>query len=166
MQLVQTITVGAGGANLLEFANIPQSGTDILIVASFRDNRTSAGNDFGLLINTTYSTYRFRTFWADGSNRGTLASSGSQAYGTFLSQPNNFLASTFSNIQAYIPNYTAANAKSIAIDGVTETNSTTAYMSLNANSFDGTAAVTNIKVYTGAPLLQHSTASLYLINKA
>lgn len=167
MTLVQTIAVGAGGAASIEFTGIPQDGTDLLIVCSFRDSNTAAGNDFNCRLNGVTTGYSFKYLWGNGSSVGSGSSTGASAYGVFLSQSNDLTANTFSNIQVYIPNYTSSVAKLLSIDGVTENNATGARQSINANRWTGTAAITTVRVFVGgATLLQNSTASLYKITKA
>ena len=167
MSLVQTVTVGSGGAADITFTSIPQDATDLLVVCSFRDNNTAAGNDFNVVLNGSTTGYSFRNLRGSGSAASSGSSTGASAYGVFLSQSNNLTSNTFSNIQVYIPNYTSSVAKSISIDGVTETNATATWMSINANTWTGTAAITSVKVFVdGTTLREFSSASLYKITKA
>lgn len=167
MTLIQTTTVGAGGASFIEFTSVPQDGTDLLIVCSFRDSNTSAGNDFNVRLNGSTTGYSARSLRGSGSAVTSGSLTGTSAYGVFLSQSNNLTANTFSNIQVYIPNYTSSVAKTIAIDGVTENNAAAAWMSINANLWTGTAAITTVRVFVdGATLLEGSSASLYKVTKA
>jgi len=41
MQLIETVTVGAGGSSLITFSNVPQTGTDLLVTVSGRSTGSS-----------------------------------------------------------------------------------------------------------------------------
>jgi hypothetical protein len=74
-------------------------------------------------------------------------------------------ASTFSNDAIYIPNYSGSTNKSVSIDTVTENNATAAHQTITASVWANTAAITSIKIVTGANFAQYSTASLYKFTK-
>jgi len=42
MVAIQTVTVGSGGAANIEFTSIPQTYTDLVVVLSLRNNRSTA----------------------------------------------------------------------------------------------------------------------------
>jgi hypothetical protein len=164
MQLVSTVTVGSGGASSIEFTGIPQTGTDLLLVFSGRsDNFGGLGLQFN---SDTGGNY------ANRSLLGTGSSVSSSTFGTnyirdFVNE-SGFTANTFSSSAYYIPNYTSAVAKSVSVDGVQENNATQSRQIITAGRWTGTAAITSLKLaeYNGSNLVQHSTASLYIITKA
>lgn len=159
---ISTVVVGSGGASSIEFANIPQSYTDLILKISARSD---VNQDYGTVrINGDASTYSMRVLSANGST----ASSGtrSDSIVTAMMAPSSYTASSFSNNEFYFPNYAGSNQKSYSSDGVTETNSTTAEMALRAHLWATTSPITSIK-YTpnSGSLVQYSTATLYGIRK-
>lgn len=162
MTLVQTVTVGSGGAANIEFTNIPQDADDLLILISGR-GITSGNITFN---NDTATNYGF--IWLRGSGsaiNNTSAQTEAAINAAILNATTT--ANTFGNGSIYIPNYKSSVAKSVSIDTVTEANDTTAFQMINAARWSGTAAITSIKIEgSGANFVQHSTASLYKIKKA
>ena len=157
--LLERIELNAS-ASSVTFSNIPQSGyTDLKIVASARDSYSGVAS--ADLISFNGSTSSFTTRFLQGS--GTTANSGTT--------PNQFAgnnvsatatASTFSNVEIYIPNYTSSNYKSFSVDSVTENNATEAYANLIAGLWSNTAAITSVTLTpTSGSFAQYSTFSLY-----
>jgi hypothetical protein len=72
-------------------------------------------------------------------------------------------AFTFGNSEAYIPNYTSSNNKSVSIDTVVENNSSTVnIVALNAGLWSNTTAISLISIVPGSgSWVQYSTATLY-----
>ena len=162
--LLETITVGAAGASTVTFNSIPQTGyTDLVIKASVRTNRAGTGGDgLNLTFNGSGGTaYSDRFLRGDGASATSFTdTSAAVIYGTRATTAGN-TASTFSNTEFYIPNYTSSNYKSVSIDGVTETNATTAYAELVAGLWSNTAAITSIGISALGTIQEHSTFSLY-----
>jgi hypothetical protein len=155
-QLIETVTVGSGGAASIEFTGIPQDGVDLVLKLSTRNPTANA--QAVISFNSGGSYTRLGLF---GS--GSSASGFSPAWDS-VSNPSDATASTFSNAQFHVSNYTSGNAKSYSGDSVTENNAGLAYQLLTAGSWTGTAAVSSLAIaaVTGS-LVQHSTASLYKI---
>jgi hypothetical protein len=162
---IATTTVGSGGATNIEFTNIPGTYTDLLLKVSARDNRTNEYNFLEISFNGSASTYNQR----DVGGNGSIAYSSANDLGAnkpyIFTNAASSTASTFSNGEIYIPNYTSSNAKSFSIDGVTENNATAARAVMSAGSWSGTSAITSIKLltYSGGSqtLQQYTTATLY-----
>lgn len=160
LQLVSTVTVGSGGAASITLDNIPQTGKDLLILVSGRDESSllaiQANND------STNANYSRRVLEYNGSVTSSSASARSFAVvsGSFST------ASTFGNTQIYISNYTSSANKSISVDGVNENNDAIAYrISLIAGSWNSASAITSLQLVSfGTGILQHSTFSLYIIS--
>ena len=158
MTLVSTVTVGAGGAAALEFTSIPQTATDLFLVASFR--MTDSGGYFGIQLNLVGSgaTDRKRL-------RGSGSTVASASIASFMTNAAAQTSNTFASHQFYIPNYAGSAAKSVSVDSVTENNATESYQDLLALTY-GTSAVTGLSInLSGGTLAQYSTASLYTITK-
>jgi hypothetical protein len=162
---IATVIVGSGGAANIEFTNIPQTYTDLLIKTSLRDTRTdSPVTDVALTFNNSGTGYSMRMIYGDGSSAGSANSSGASRITGFYENTNQTTSNTFSNNEIYIPNYTSSNNKSTSIDGVTENNATTIYASLVAGLWANSSAITSIKLVPAVGSLsyvQYSTATLY-----
>lgn len=161
-ELIQTITVGSGGAASIEFTSIPQNATDLLLVLS---ERHSVDGNTRLTFNGSSAGYTMKRL----SGTGSSANSNEYNSGSFIymeGQDNSYTASIFGNACIYILNYTASTNKSISWDSVTENNSTTADQQIIAGLWANSAAITQITL--GLPsgvFTQYSTASLYKITK-
>lgn len=161
MKLVSTVTVGSSGAASIQFTNIPQTGTDLLVIYSLRvDGSGSNGENISLGINGSYSGFTGREIEGYGSGVG--SNTRNSTWGGYAN--GNATANTFNNGQIYFPNYTSSIAKSHSIDVVTENDATQAYQYIAARSWSGTSAITSLSLEIGwfAP---NSTASLYTITK-
>lgn len=165
LTLVSTVQVPSGGAASIEFTNIPQTGKDLLILASLR-NADSNITAYVRLNGDTGSNYDYRDLQGNGAS----VSSNNYSDGDRVDfgggvVPTAATASTFSNIQIYVSNYTSSTGKSLSYDGVTENNATTAYQTITAGYWGGTAAVTSFALLgLGRNYNQYSSASLYIVS--
>lgn len=158
--LIEKITVGAAGASSVTFSGIPQTGyTDLVIKASAR----CAGSATAFFITFNGSSANLSGIYLTGT--GASAVSGPiNPFGR--TNYSGTTASTFSNNDIYIPNYTSSNFKSFSVDGVQEDNTTTAYSSLVAGLWSNTAAITSITLAPSSDtLVQYSTFYLYGVAK-
>jgi hypothetical protein len=163
---INSVTVGGGGAANIDFASIPSTYTDLLLVMSARV--TSTGGDSIMTLNNITATagYTNRPLFGDGSATGSFTTAPDARY--FLAgwyTPSGATANTFSNTQIYISNYTAAINKSISIESVTENNTTSVVTSLVTGLFSNTAAINRITLSSIGNFTQYSTATLYGISK-
>ncbi len=168
-KLISSVTVGSGGASSIDLTSIPQTYTDLVIKLSTRSTGLGNYDQIEMEFNSsTASNYSARLLYGLGTGSG--ASVSSSAYDavryTGYSTTNNVTASTFSNIQIYIPNYTSSNAKSVSVDMVTENNTTDSLVGLTAGLWSLTNAITSIKFTSnsGYNFTQYSTAYLYGIS--
>ena len=166
MKLIQTITLASTAAGV-SFSSIPQSFTDLLILASVRSLRTGNNLEYlGLIINNTYSGYSTRALEGNGSTARSFTEASYRNIG--LTPTASATANTFGNSQIYIPNYTSSVNKTASGDSVTENNATEAYQSMNAFTQTITEAVTRVELdsaSSGAGFAIGSTFSLYGITK-
>lgn len=162
--LIERIDVGAGGAASIEFTSIPQTYDGLLIVHSFRSNRSDAkGDNMKISINSQGfgTNITTRTLYGTGTTVGSFTanvSAGGVASTTVAT------SNTFGNNSFYIPNYTSTSAaKTIQVDGVSESNDAESYQYISASLWNQTAAITSIAFDPddGTLLLQYSSASLY-----
>jgi hypothetical protein len=166
LQPIYTQTVGAGGASTITFNNIPQTFTDLKVVASMRD--TGANIDY-----ISYLTFNNDAISGLYSNNRIYGNSASAISDRFSNV--NFIygahdngagstSNTFTNCEIYIPNYRAANFKSTNSDYVVEQNSasTSVYQVLVAGLWRNTNAITSLSLTTsGTAYVTNSTFSLY-----
>jgi len=168
IQIGSTVTVGAGGAANFQFTSIPSSYTDLKIIVSVRESAaTSAGDVVGYMrfnADTGTTNYSARVVYGDGSAAASLTNSG----GAFTINLSSNTANTFASNEIYIPNYAGSTAKSWSADMATENNATSAFASLYAGLWTGTAAITTITLSPRSTLsfAQYSTASLYGIKSS
>ena len=166
--LLERIELNDSAASVT-FANIPQSGyTDLKIVTSARSTSGAsvAYSMFMRMNNLTTSIYSQRALEGSGSAASSFTQSGvDTAVRVGLITGTGATASTFSNSEILIPNYTSANNKSVSIDTVAETNATTQYMNMIAYLINSTAAITDLTFSTepagGVAFAANSTFSLY-----
>lgn len=164
---IASVTVGSTPVTTIDFTSIPSTYTDLLVKISVRSN--NGGNDdsvvFGLNGNAFNSSMTNRVLRGTGSSA--VSASGSYSIAGYTSGGGS-TASTFGNIEIYIPNYAGSSNKSISGDGVSENNGTAAVAQLSANLWSNTAAITSISLSTGGGgnFVQYSTATLYGIKNS
>jgi len=157
---IATTTVGSGGAANIEFTSIPGTYTDLVIKASLRDTRNGPANDFSMEINGAATNRTYKALKGDGSTVTTF--SGSTAT-IGVEDGDTATASTFANVEIYIPNYAGSNNKSISADSAQENNQSAAEVWMVASLWSQTAAITSLKLVpgNGFSYKQYSTATLY-----
>ncbi|CAB4173875.1 hypothetical protein UFOVP974_14 [uncultured Caudovirales phage] len=164
--LINSNTVGVGGAASVTFSSIPQTYTDLMVKVSVRSTAATAGTKLIIAINGVNTGYQGKNIIGDGSNVTSTANAttGFQA-GTVISS---YTASTFSNAEIYIPNYTTTSVDKVAqVMSVTENNATAAETQLNSGSARAATAVTSIRFAQNADnLAENSTFYLYGIKNS
>jgi hypothetical protein len=172
MQLISTVTVGAGGASAIEFTGIPQTGTDLVLLLSCRG--TGAGNNFLQVQCNNITTNSYASRILRGENGGATSSSGTAlgieyAFWAGMTGGTNLSASTFTSAHIRIPNYTSSTSKALMSEYSKETNDGLSFENgISAGSLTTSSAITSIKLtllLNGATFAQYSTASLYMITK-
>jgi hypothetical protein len=145
MTLIETKVLGAAAASI-EFTSIPQTFTDLVIVASGRSERTAGFEDYLIAFNGSSANFSWRRLGGQGSG-SPYSDSGTTGR---LGQINTDFATanTFGNLVAYIPNYTTATNKSVSVDHVTENNATQAFQEIIALLWSNTAAITSFTLTT------------------
>ena len=159
--LIASNTVGSGGSALVTFSSIPSTYTDLMLRHSSRTDTTDARIKIGLNANINFSWTSLYNF--DGS---LISQTGSYGYGGVAST-SDFTASTFGNIDIYIPKYGATVAHSFSVDSVNETNSSSIDQIFLAGLRNNTDPITTIDVFpfTGN-FVQYSTFYLYGIKNS
>ena len=167
-QLISSVTVGSGGASSIEFTSIPATYTDLCLKLSIR-SAVADITDYVLMTVSSSTSYSSRLLYGNGST-ATSSTWGSSTNTTLgiINAANN-TASTFSNVETYIPNYLASQNKSLSSDCTQEGNTATnIYATLTAGLSSNTAAISSITLVTnsGSNFAQYSTAYLYGIKNS
>jgi hypothetical protein len=165
MELIQTVTVGSGGAASITFSSIPATYDDLQVVFSLRNSGTSnvvTRLQFNADIASNYSS---RLLYGTGSSAASFAETRDSFYiGNHPASSNT--ANTFGSQAIYIPNYRSTVAKSVSADTVEENNATASWQQISAHLWTGTAAITSIRIYPDSGnWVENSSASLYGIRK-
>jgi hypothetical protein len=159
---IATYTVGSGGVASIDFTNIPQTYTDLVLKCSLRtvNNLSARGTNINLSINGVTTNRTFRSL--EGNGASAFSSNGTGAYVGTFGGGTSVTADTFSNTEIYLPNYASSNNKSLSTDSVMENNGTTGSADLVAVLWSQTSAITSLSISSGSGnLAQHSTAHLY-----
>jgi hypothetical protein len=151
-------TVGSGGVASVTFSSIPGTYTDLLVKGSVRCTVSANYEDLNLQFNSS-----------DISRRLRVGGNGSVAFSDVYNNPTPGIAvgatataSTFTNFDLYIPNYTGSNNKSFSYDTVTENNATAAVAQMDAGIWNSSSAITSMTfLVVSANLVQYSTFTLF-----
>lgn len=156
--LINTQTIGAGGAASIDFTSIPQTYTDLVLVYNGRSSNATGAQTALMSFNSSTASFSERRLYGNGSS----ASSDSVARELGIVPGSTATASTFSSSMCYIPNYAGATNKAFSVDCVSENNGTTGYQLIYAGLWSNTSAITSISITLDAGNhVQYSTASLY-----
>ena len=160
-KLIETVTVGSGGAASIVFTSIPQTFTDLKVLLSVRSS--DASGSVRVQPNGLTSNLSSRRLEGDGSSASSVTDASIIfIYSVTLSS---YTASVFSNIEIYIPNYAGSTYKSISANGVMENNATQAYQNLVAGLWSDTASITSLTLQkSSGTFVEYSSASLYGIS--
>lgn len=154
---IASVAVGSGGAANIDFTSIPATFTDLLVKVSARVTGATDFNTLSIAFNGSTSNFTSRILQGDGSSAvsASLTNFSGGVGGTLLT------ASTFNNVEIYIPNYAGSNYKSFSSDSVVENNATAARDTLIAGLWSITSAINQITFSSSSNFAQYSTASLY-----
>jgi hypothetical protein len=163
LTLIETKTVGAGGAANITFTSIPLTYTDLKVVYSLR--QTDASDDFRLYFNGNAGTslYSYKEIY---TNNGTSANSFGRSSFSWIDNVSNdttsMTANTFNNGEIYITNYASTTQnKSLSIDVAAENNAASTNMALVGGLYASNNQITSITLATATGYAQYSTASIY-----
>lgn len=163
MQLIETKTLTSNVISI-DFTNIPQGYTDLLLNISVRTTNSPAGygyNYAGFKVNNTALSERNLV-----SDNGSVGSwTGSTLRLDAASSQNT--ANTFSSLQIYIPNYSNTTAtKTLSIDDTFESNGGYYQTGIWAALYSSTSAITSFSYFcVDVNFVPGSMISLYGITK-
>jgi len=160
------------GVSTVTFSSIPQTYTDLVLMASVRSPAAS-GDNLKMTINGSSSaSYSTTLLWGYGTSPGSNRTTTGGAHGAYILIPEinaaNYTANTFSPLEVYIPNYTITTNKQISFFEVAENNSTSlSAIQAGAGYIQISAAVTSITVtdYNSQNFVTGSSFYLYGIKK-
>ena len=162
--LIASNTLGSSTTSVT-FSSIPATYADLCLVMSVRSDQAGAGRNYFLELNgvNTGQQYSVTMVYGNGATAATLsyADENSGIRATYGMPGSDVTSNTFSNTEFYIPNYNASINKPISLYGVTENNSTTAYVNATAGLWRNSAAVTQIKLTASDNFVSGSSFWLY-----
>lgn len=165
ISLVQTVTVGAGGASSVQFTGIPQTGTDLLVL--FNHRGSAAGSFWVTLETNSVAATTYRNVNVSGT---TAASQGSNGIGVTWVESDYTTANVFHSMQLLIPNYTLSGTKSFSVESAVEANDTRQFgnfLAFTTGLTGSSGAVTSLRLVAQSNnFVQNTIASLYTITKA
>lgn len=157
MQLISSVTVGAGGVTSISFNSIPATFTDLTLIYC---GANTAGITFNNDTGSNYNQLFLRGNGASTLTQKTVLGS----FGVQIGVQSD--ASDLVNSTTIIPNYAGSSAKTVSVDAISERNSSTSFQFLNAGGWTGTAAITSIKIeWFASTYPEFTTAYLYGILK-
>lgn len=170
LTLIDTITVGSGGAASLDFTSIPATYTDLILKVSARCSTTGyySGYQQAMYARFNSSSTNYSHKWLQGEGSGSI-NSGTNSYftaGTSYApigtiDPSDWTANTFSNVETYFSNYSSSQNKSYSSEGVAESNGFGSQIYFTG-LWSSTAAINAISLtLASGNFVQYSTAYLY-----
>jgi hypothetical protein len=171
---ISSVTVPLLGQAAISFTSIPSTYTDLLIKISARNAVVDVTTYIDMIINGDTGAYYDQKNISGFFNSSVSQQTWSNQNSFYLYQINSSTstASTFSNDEVYLPNYTSTTAKSISVDGVAESNTSSGTNRVTALSVGlyhpaSNTAITSITLTAnGGNFVQYSTATLYGISKS
>jgi hypothetical protein len=163
MTLIETKTLLSAAASI-EFTSIPQTYTDLVILASCKTDRDATVDYISIAFNTI--TTDFTAIRLTGNGLVAVSNEAlTRIFGTATGATST--ANTFGNSSTYVSNYTGSTNKSWSVDQVAENNATEAFQDIVAGLWSNTAAITSIDLTprVGTQFEIGSTISLYGITK-
>jgi len=170
-KLIGSSTATTSVANI-EFTSIPNTYTDLLLVASLRITNNSDPTIYLRINSDSGSNYKWRMLGADGSSTFSIKQSDPASGNTYISgyyaDSTSYTSSTFGNTSFYLPSYNSSDYKSCSVDTVMENNATANAMGFIGGLWENTSAITTLTLALGSSInyAEHSTAYLYGIKNS
>lgn len=160
-KLISSNTLTSSAASVT-FSSIPSTYTDLVLKVSARGSGTTTDRNMYLRLNGLSTTiYSFTNLNGDGSTASsTRATAQTEIFG--VTNANGATASTFSNIEVYIPNYNSSVKKPLSVYSAAENNTTASTIDINAHLADLTTAITSLTIALSGTATYLSGSSFYL----
>jgi hypothetical protein len=139
-------------ATTVTFSSIPSTYTDLVIKASIRNDSLASNRHLWVRFNGSSATnYSYTQLTSDGTNPGSnRGSSVAQLVAQYGQVAASATASTFSNVEIYIPNYNSSVNKVASAIVAHENNNSAAYTSANAFLRSVTDAITSVDLVSAS----------------
>jgi hypothetical protein len=160
----------ASSAASVTFSSIPATFTDLVLRWSARTDASGSQYDsIYMKFNGNSANYSRTTLRGNGAAAASQqASSQTEANILISASAPTGTSNTFSNVEIFIPSYTASQNKPFSSFSAQENNTTTAFLFANANLWSNTAAITSIALTPeiGPNFVSGSSFYLYGISKS
>ena len=167
IKLIEAKTLASSAATVV-FSAIPQTYTDLVLVVSARTDNAYIADTLYVTMNSSTSNFSWENIYGTSSSTVVSQNSTTNQLASGINGANS-TASTFSNLEIYIPNYrNTAHNKSITNQGVVENNSSRGDNFVDSVLWNDTSSITSM---TLAPIgagvfVTHSTFYLYGVDAA
>lgn len=159
--LISSTTLGSS-ATTINLNSIPGSYTDLKLIISARITGATYGTDIYAAFNGSSANQTGKRMY--GYNGGSYSDT-TPALG--FTTGANATASTFSNVTAYISNYSSSGYKSWTSEIATENNSSTQYLPASfSGTWTSTSPITSIALTSNGNFDTYTTVYLYGIKNS
>lgn len=175
VQIGSTVTVGSGGAANIEFTGITGSYTDLVVKLSARSTGTGDLTTYvDMIINSDTGAY-YDQLNVSGNLNSTVNNqkwTNQNSFYVYQINTSSSTSTTFSNTEIYLPNYTSTVNKSISVDGIADSNTSSSGnrgLAFSAGLYHpaSNVAITALKFTpSGGNFAEFTTASIYGIKKS
>jgi hypothetical protein len=168
-EIIGHYEAGPSGTTVIEFSNIPQDGTDLMLYISVRSDAGGTYQSASVTANTYGSgTYQRIALEGNGSSTsGQYITNDAEIYVGPLNAGGSS-SGVFSSGKIYIADYTGVENKIFVTDMVSESAAQLAYQQFTAYTWSLADAITSLSVQVYGrtnTLVQYSSATLYKITK-
>lgn len=163
--LISSVTVGSGGASTITFSSIPSTYTDLIIKASLRSGYNGFADGYIYFAGGGSTEYSSTILSGEGSTTSSYRYSNSGQSAPYPLAGSNVTASTFTNIEMYVPNYAGSSDKPFSGTSGAENNSSASRNAITANLWRNSSAITGFTMSTANGFVENSTVYLYGIKK-
>lgn len=163
MKLIASQTIGAGyGLTYVEFTAIPQTGIDLILRFSARQNANILNGDLAFRLNGVTTTVYNSQFYSGGS--------ADNAYGYLNSNTTTMWESLqgdagpsngYQDGEFVFPAYTASTTKAFGGATAGATSTSTGLLAIGSFDMQSSGPITSIKIMAGGTLMSGSTFYLY-----
>lgn len=168
--LINSYTVGAGGASYIEFTAIPSTYTDLVLKLSLRTGRSDTTDPMLFYINgqTTGTNYSYTSLWTTSSTSvDAYSNGGTSNFEIQYATAANSTTSAFNNYELYLADYASSTNKVGFYQSVHQQLGGASYLIAMNYQWASSSAISSLKFQSSysVNISQYSTAYLYGIKK-